>query len=73
MAKLIMILAGLICAVLAGCKSQYANTVLHSHNNKVHESAPCLSNLGRLQAECTPAVNRQKMVVIRNVVLPVEE
>jgi hypothetical protein len=73
MAKLIMILAGLSCAIPAGCKSRHEDAVLHSQNNDVQESAPCLGNLGRLQAECTSADNRQRMVVIRNVVLPVEE
>lgn len=80
MARLIVILAALGCAALAGCedhgeagKSEYG-TALHGENLGIKEDTPCLANFNSGLAACSPAIiGQRRYVLIRNVILPVEE
>lgn len=72
MVRLVAILAGLACATLVGCRGHENGAA--SHGAGVKEGAPCLVNLGSGLAACNPAISGQRrLVLIRNVVLPVEE
>ena len=78
--RLITILAGLACLILVGCKAHgedpanrpRADTTLHGANLVAQEGAPCLTNLGL--TACSPSIiGQQRLVMIRNVVLPAAE
>lgn len=72
MVRLMAILAGLSCAALAGCWDHENDTALHGAG--IREDTPCLVNQGSGLAACNPAISGQRrLVLIRNVVLPVEE
>lgn len=72
MVRLMAILAGVACAALAGCRGHENDTALHGAS--VKEGIPCLVNLSSGLAACNPATSGQRrLVLIRNVVLPVGE
>jgi len=78
MARLIVILAALSCA-LAGCEGHGEGSAgkagtgaaLHVENLGVKEGALCLSNFDSGLAACNPAIiGQRRYVLIRNVILP---
>lgn len=86
MMRWITILIGLSCAILAGCKAEDkgsarepgAEAALHGANQDVTQDAKgralCLTNLDGGLTRCGPDIGRQqRLVLIRNVVLPAED
>lgn len=82
MVRSIAILAGLACLCLAVYKGHGeapankpgADTALRSANLGSQEGAACLTNLDVGLAACSPSViGQQRLVLIRNVVLPAED
>ena len=82
MMRLITILAGLACLILAGCKAHGedpanrpgADTTLHGANLVAQAGAPCLTNLDVGLTACSPSIiGQRRLVLIRNVVLPAAE
>lgn len=82
MVRSIAILAGLACLCLAVYKGHGeapanmsgADSALHVANLGAQEGAPCLTNLHGALATCSPSITgQQRLVLIRNVVLPAED
>lgn len=80
MARLIVILATLGWAALAGCEANGevgkagTGAALHGENLGVKEGTPCLANFNSGLAACSPAITGQRRhVLIRNVILSAEE
>lgn len=82
MVRLIAILAGLSCVMLSGCKDHVedqtgkagAGINLHGTNPELKEGTPCLVNLSGSLSACSPFhIGQQRLVLIRNVVLPADE
>lgn len=82
MVRLMAILAILACAPLSGCTAHdeaTANTaktatLAHGTNLGTKESAPCLTGFGGNLSACMPgSAGQRRLVLIRNVVVPLEE
>ena len=82
MVRLIIMLTGLSCVILTGCKGHVENhdrktasdAAIKGATLGVKEGTPCLTNLNGGLAGCdTTVIGQRRMVLIRGEVLPTEK